>query len=182
MMKKYGYIAFMAVCLLITSISCSDDDDDFDYTEWRTLNEAAFSKIVTDPSYTKYESPGNNGFIYTKVIKEGTGTDSIFYTSEVEVYYTGRFVVENDLVAGPVFDTHEPPYDETATFTVSNVVQGMALALYHMKVGDRWEVCMPYQLGYGVTGSPRYDPNVKTGVPPYSTLKFEIEVVSIPRQ
>ncbi len=40
-----------------------------------------------------------------------------------------------------------------------------------MKVGDKWEVWMPWKLGYGING--------KNPIPGYTTLVFEIELVEV---
>ena len=54
---------------------------------------------------------------------------------------------------------------------MNGVVDGFSTALQHMKVGDKWEVWMPWRLAYGVTG--------KGNIPGYTTLVFEIELVEI---
>jgi len=40
-----------------------------------------------------------------------------------------------------------------------------------MEVGDKWEVWIPWQLGYGSSASGT--------IPAYTTLVFEIELISI---
>jgi FKBP-type peptidyl-prolyl cis-trans isomerase len=44
-----------------------------------------------------------------------------------------------------------------------------------MYIGETWEICIPYYLGYGVTGN--YGGTIK----PYTTLFFEIELLQIKR-
>jgi FKBP-type peptidyl-prolyl cis-trans isomerase len=46
-----------------------------------------------------------------------------------------------------------------------------------MVEGDKWEIYVPYELGYESTGS--YDSNGNLVIPPYSTLVFEIEIVDV---
>jgi len=43
--------------------------------------------------------------------------------------------------------------------------------------GDKWEVWVPYELGYGREGST--DDSGNLIIPGYSTLVFEIEVVGV---
>lgn len=50
------------------------------------------------------------------------------------------------------------------------VVRGLSIALMNMQIGDRWEVCIPYDLGYGRSG--------KT-LDAYSTLFYEIQLLEI---
>ena len=55
-----------------------------------------------------------------------------------------------------------------------SVIEGWTVALQHMVEGDKWEVYIPYELGYG---------EVDNGdIPACSTLIFEIEVVSVDQQ
>jgi FKBP-type peptidyl-prolyl cis-trans isomerase len=44
-----------------------------------------------------------------------------------------------------------------------------------MVKGDKWEIWVPYQLAYGRTGSSDSD----NTIPGYSTLVYEIEIVSV---
>lgn len=61
---------------------------------------------------------------------------------------------------------------EPAAFRVdAAVIAGWTEALQMMKEGSRWELFVPPELGYGVTGTDRVEPN--------STLIFEIELISV---
>ena len=53
------------------------------------------------------------------------------------------------------------------------VVDGLATALQHMHVGDRWLIYIPYQLGFGLRNVPEW------GVPAYSTLVFDVTLLRI---
>jgi FKBP-type peptidyl-prolyl cis-trans isomerase len=161
-------------------MSCSEKDDEEDVdVEWARLNQEAFFNISANSEYKALKSQSNAGSIYYKVLKEGEGTEQIYFNSKVKCYYTGSFVVTynsdkiNNIKAGQVFDSVEPPYKNAAEFTVSNNVDGFTTALQNMHVGDRWEIWVSSNMGYGSTGG-------GNGViPPYTTLKFEVEVVSI---
>lgn len=181
-MKKIWYVAFLALCAMMAT-SCGDDDKDDGLnvdSKWAELNQEAFFNISTNKEYKEYKSQSNGGSIYVKVLKEGEGTDRIYYNSKVKCYYTGSFVVtyesnEINIDAGDIFDSAEPPYKNPVEFTVSGVVDGFTTALMNMYVGDRWEVWVPTQLGYGSSGNSRG----AVTIPPYTTLKFEVEVVEI---
>lgn len=158
----------------MAATSCVKDDDEIVVDEvWKENNRIAFLNISANSEYREIKSEGNNGSVYVKELKKGTGTEPIYYNSRVKVCYTGWFIDE------AVFDSVELPYDNPVTFSVSTgLIEGWTVALQHMKVGDRWEVWIPYTLAYGESGNVNQYTGVVT-IPPYSTLKFEIEVVAI---
>ena len=83
--------------------------------------------------------------------------------SVITAHYTGR------TIDGREFDSSRggvPP-----ALRVNEVIDGWIVALQHMCVGDRWEVYIPAEMGYGRYSQP--------GIPAGSTLIFEIELVSV---
>ncbi len=177
-MKKYLFFVWMMIGAL-SFTSCGDDDDNnaTDYEAWRLENEEAMNRLTYDPDYTRLASPSNMGSIYYKVLKEGEGTEKIYYNSKVKVYYTGTLINSDT-----PFESYEPPYNSPVEFTVStaSLREGWKTALQNMKVGDRWEIWIPHALGYGAVGSKDESGNII--IPPYSTLIFEIEVAEITEQ
>ena len=104
----------------------------------------------------------------------GDGTESPIATDTVAVNYRGQFI------NGTVFDqSYQGELDpETATpktFVAGGVIAGWSTALMKgyggMKVGDQWELYIPYQLGYGKDGY--------SDIPGYSTLIFNVNLVGI---
>lgn len=85
------------------------------------------------------------------------------HRSIVTVHYTGRTINDN------VFDSScgETPL----AFRLSNLIEGWIIAIQNMCVGDKWEIYIPSELGYGRFSQP--------GIPANSTLIFEIELLSI---
>ena len=192
-MKKYWHITWMLVVMLFTLAACSDDDENEIVIDeaWKEINLAAFDARVqdakTDTSLFTINSESGNGQIICKILKKGEGTETIYYTSKVNCYYKGCFVTNEDgevvadrdsvLTQGEVFDSRlRENGDDKVLFEVddSGLRDGFATALQHMHEGDIWEVWMPYQLGYGVSG---YD-----DIKPYTTLVFQIEVTDIVEQ
>ena len=193
-MKKYCQITWMLVVMLFTLAACSDDDDENEIVideAWKEINLAAFDARLqdakTDTSLFTINSESGNGQIICKILKKGEGTETIYYTSKVNCYYKGCFVTNEDgevvadrdsvLTQGEVFDSRlRENGDDKVLFEVddSGLRDGFATALQHMHEGDIWEVWMPYQLGYGVSG---YD-----DIKPYTTLVFQIEVTDIVEQ
>jgi peptidylprolyl isomerase/FKBP-type peptidyl-prolyl cis-trans isomerase FklB len=173
-MKKYGLYLMMTAAISLAAISCSSDGDDY-LDEWMVANQQVFNAIKTNPEYKELKSPGNESSIYYKVLQKGEGKDSIYYTSVVSCYYKGMFAADypqNDIKKGDVFDRRLYDDGTPYSFTVgTSVINGWKTALYGMVRGDKWEVWIPYQLAYGRSGS--------SSIPGYSTLVFEIEIVSI---
>lgn len=192
-MKKYWHITWMLVVMLFTLAACSDDDENEIVIDeaWKEINLAAFDARLqdakTDTSLFTINSESGNGQIICKILKKGEGTETIYYTSKVNCYYKGCFVTNEDgevvadrdsvLTQGEVFDSRlRENGDDKVLFEEddSGLRDGFATALQHMHEGDIWEVWMPYQLGYGVSG---YD-----DIKPYTTLVFQIEVTDIVEQ
>ncbi len=100
-----------------------------------------------------------------KVIKEGNG-EVPKASDEVEVVYEGR------LVDGTVFDaTSKHGGVKTDKFRAGSLIKGWTEALTTMPVGSKWQLYIPYELAYGERQAGQ--------IPPYSTLVFDLELVSI---
>lgn len=98
-----------------------------------------------------------------QVVKEGTGetpTDK----DTVTAHYEGK------LINGQKFDSS---YDrnQPADFPVTGVIPGWTEALKMMKVGSKWKLFVPPDLGYG--------PSPRPGIPPNSVLVFDVELLGI---
>ena len=182
-MKKYGLYLMMVAAALFCSTSCGDEEEDNHLERWMVANQQAFNAIKANPEYKEIKSPGNEGSIYYRVLKEGDGTDSIYYTSIVDCFYKGWLIADYPelyFINGHIFD--QVLYDDGPPLYISvsdaTLRRGWKTALQHMKKGDKWEVWIPYQLGYGRDGN--VDSNTKRVlIPGYSTLVFEIEIVSV---
>jgi FKBP-type peptidyl-prolyl cis-trans isomerase len=98
-----------------------------------------------------------------KVIKEGTGNIPVA-TDKVKTHYRGT------LIDGKEFDSSYKR-GKPAEFPVARVISGWTEALQLMKEGAKWELYIPANLAYKEPGRP--------GIPPNSTLIFEIELIEI---
>jgi len=99
-----------------------------------------------------------------KIITEGSG-EKPKATDRVKVNYRGT------TIDGTEFDSSYKR-NKPATFSVNRVVKGWTEALQLMKVGAKWQLFIPPELGYGNRGAGR-----KIG--PNETLIFDIELISI---
>ncbi|MBB6251744.1 FKBP-type peptidyl-prolyl cis-trans isomerase [Nitrospirillum iridis] len=86
--------------------------------------------------------------------------------SRIRVHYEGR------LIDGTVFDSSYQR-DETTVMSLEKVVKGWVEVIPRMHVGDKLEMVIPAELGYGQKGS-------GDGViPPGATLIFKVELFEI---
>jgi FKBP-type peptidyl-prolyl cis-trans isomerase FklB len=99
-----------------------------------------------------------------RVEREGSGA-SPKATDTVTVNYRGRHI------DGTEFDSSYKR-NKPARFQLDRVIRGWTEALQLMKEGAKWELFIPAKLAYGERGA-------GTGIPPNSTLIFEVELISI---
>lgn len=102
--------------------------------------------------------------LHYKVIKEGTGAQPAA-TDRVLVHYHGT------LIDGTVFDS-SVDRGEPIDFGLNEVIPGWTEGVALMKVGAKYQFYIPYQLAYGLRGSP---PNIPGG----ATLIFDVELLDI---
>src|ERR1700683_2642051 len=108
--------------------------------------------VVTLPSGLQY-----------KILKTGTGPKPTA-SDTVACNYRGT------LIDGKEFDSSYKR-GQPSKFPVSGVIKGWTEALQLMPVGSKWQLVIPPDLAYGENGN--------QGIPPNSTLIFEVELVSI---
>ena len=102
--------------------------------------------------------------IFYKILEKGEGKVSPTVRSIVSVHYRGT------LIDGKEFDNSYKRNCPEA-FRLCDVIEGWQIALQQMHAGDKWEIYIPYEMGYGSKSS--------GPIPAYSTLIFEVELLSI---
>ena len=124
------------------------------YGEYKKENEEFLSKdgIKVTESGLQY-----------RIIKEGKG-EIPTKTSRVKVHYKGT------MIDGTEFDSSYERKEPT-TFRADQVIKGWTEALTMMPVGSKWELYIPQELGYGSREAGK--------IKPFSTLIFEVELISI---
>ena len=117
--------------------------------------EKMSENIVETPSGLKYI-----------IIEEGTG-EKPKKGQKVKVHYTGK------LEDGSVFDSSvKRGVPIEFTLGVGQVIPGWDEGIADMKVGEKRQLIIPPDLGYGPNGYPPV-------IPPNSTLIFDTELVEI---
>lgn len=195
-MKK-NWINVLPLCMIaIASMatSCSESDDSVEeYPQWQATNETYWQKLYTEteqkiaagdnswkiiPNFSTVSGTelAKDQYIIVHVKDEGTGTECPIYTDTVSVHYRGNLLPSTTYTSGYQFDSSytgelNPATARPTSFAVSDVVDGFSTALQKMHIGDRWDVYIPYALGYGKSTSS------STTIPAYSTLIFDLSLV-----
>lgn len=110
--------------------------------------------VVTLPSGLQY-----------MVLKKGRGVAHPTADSPCSCHYEGK------LIDGTVFDSSYERGEPT-TFAPNQVIKGWTEAMQLMVPGDKWEMYIPSELGYGDRGSP---PKIPGG----EVLIFQMELLAI---
>ena len=177
---------FVGIALLAFTACSEKDDTPEEYPDWKNKNENYFETAFLAHEYNfsleKFSLAegvvaAHTDYVLVEVIEEGKeGNLTPYLTDSVLVHYVGHLLPSTTYTKGYQFDkSYLEPFDEDtavpAGMTVKSTCIGFATALMNMHRGDHWRVTIPYQLGYGTSGSS--DGNI----PGYSTLIFEIQLV-----
>jgi len=100
-----------------------------------------------------------------KVLRAGDGANHPTVDSPCECHYEGK------LIDGTEFDSSYARGSPT-TFAPNQVIKGWTEAMQLMVEGDKWEMYIPSELGYGERGSP---PKIGGG----DVLVFKMEIITI---
>ena len=179
-----SYILLLSL-LLLSYTSCSEDDSTTDeFANWQERNDATIDqwaasgmrkiRVFTQDDTTTGKS---SDYIYVQVLESDDGTESPLYTDTVRVAYRGRLIPTTNYTDGFVFDEtylgdfswHTAGMSTMAISGSTSLVSGFATALMNMHKGDRWLVCIPYQLGYNAAS--------QGSVTAYSDLIFDIALL-----
>merc|ERR1719218_79835 len=123
-----------------------------------------------------------SGLMY-KVLREGHGEDHPTADSPCECYYAGTTpsltpnaheVADDTEVLNKEWDDFDSGYKRgsTTTFAPNQVIKGWTEAMQLMVKGDKWEMYIPSELGYGDGGQ---GGKIKGG----DVLIFRMEIVTI---
>ena len=124
--------------------------------------------LLRVPQLWRFQRIGSNKAlpkgVYYKVLSEGK-QDSAKPTvrSIITAHYTGR------TIDGKQFDSSRGGVPLACR--LCDLIEGWIIAIQQMHIGDKWELYIPAEMGYGKFSQP--------GIPGGSTLIFEIELLGI---
>ena len=195
-MKRFLALSVLLAASLITLISCGETKEFDDHANWKSRNTEFINGIASECTDLTPETAsegqifkllsfkldqdkqwGNSSYVYCKILKKGTGTESPQYTDSIRINYRLRLIPTDNYPEGEVVDRSfmtanlEPNVNIPASHKLSTLVDGVASALMRMHCGDFWMLYVPYGLGYGTT--------TRTGIPGYSALIYEINLTEI---
>ena len=102
--------------------------------------------------------------VYYMVLAEGDHSGATPTPGNViTAHYTGK------TIDGKQFDSSRG--DVPLACRLRDLIEGWVIAMQQMHIGDRWEVYIPAEMGYGKFTQP--------GIPGGSTLVFDIELLGI---
>ena len=161
----------MLSLIVLSIVSCNTNDPANIYAQWKSDNEKYLINMKDSVGYIRDTVPTNIGnlYYYHKIITAGVTEGSPAYTDHATVNYRGSFIT------GEVFDStfkgNNPDSTSTpATFYLNQIIMGWTDNLMKMKKGERRIVILPQELCYGTSGF--------RSIPPYSTLRFDIQLIS----
>lgn len=131
------------------------------------MNKREYAQVNKAWIEAKAQEEGVNALskgIYYKVLLEGRNDGRHpSPRSIVTAHYTGW------TIDGKKFDSSRG--GAPLAIRLCDLIEGWIVAMQQMCVGDKWEVYIPAEMGYGKFSQP--------GIPGGSTLIFEIELLGI---
>lgn len=194
-MKKIKLLSLLLL-MLFAFVSCDETEEAGEFDNWQVRNTMYIDSIAevaranADGSWKVFPATGldenrewgNEYYVYCQVLQAGDGVGHPAYTDSVAVNYSGRLIPSNSYSKGYLFDASysgeelNPLFDVPAKMVLSGTVNGFSTAVQRMVAGktkssgDIWRVYIPSNLAYGS--------NKYSGIPAYSALVFEINLVA----
>ena len=199
-MRRTFYL-FAVALLAVALAACEETEEVGRYDNWRARNDAFIDSLAlvfeqgTDPSLQRFNLLVNpSDYIYykakTPVESEAQNTDPEVYGhrptygATVRVYYKGvnmlgerfdGFYGDNPNTGSDSEVNVNEGETNPVSFSMSSLVTGWQETLQRMTVGERWEVFIPWEYGYGSRDQEDTSGNVT--IRGYSTLIFDIQLL-----
>ena len=136
--------------------------------QWKMIHTWKFNPPINDLN------PDVNDYVYCRILENGNGRKPLF-TDSVLVNYRGWLIPLYEGSTVTFDQNYQGELDRETAVPVgfalddSGLRVGWSTAMMQMREGDRWEVYIPYTLGYETYG--------QGTIPGYSTLIFDIDFV-----
>ena len=135
--------------------------------ERKTMNKRDYIQANKDWLEAKSKEEGVKALpkgIYCKVLAEGNASSpQPTVRSIITAHYTGK------TIDGKQFDSSRDGVPLACR--LCDLIEGWIIAMQQMHIGDKWELYIPAEMGYGKFSQP--------SIPGGSTLIFEIELLGI---
>lgn len=161
---KYKLITLFTLCLAVLALSACNQNAPQERSENQKRSEAYVEEVAKRGEYKELRFLNEEHPIYYKVLAEGENKELYpIANSTVQITLRGW------LVSGQEFQK-----STEMTTEMEQLVPGVKIALQNMNVGDRWEVVIPWQQGYGA-----YSRSI---IPGFSALNFDITLDAVVKQ
>ena len=135
--------------------------------EYKTMSKREYIQTNKDWLEAKSKEDGVKALpkgIYYKVLSEGNqSSPKPTVRSIITAHYTGK------TIDGKQFDSSRGGVPLACR--LCDLIDGWIIAIQQMHIGDKWELYIPAEMGYGKFSQP--------GIPGGSTLIFEIELLGV---
>jgi len=152
-MNRLTALASLVLVLLFSVLNLVSAGSNEESKKWLEEN-ALKDDIVVLPSGLQY-----------KILRSGEGSEHPDIDTPCECHYAGRGIDDTE------FDSSYARGNPTS-FAPNQVINGWTEAMQMMVKGDKWELYVPSDLGYGDRGSP---PKIQGG----DALIFVLELIEI---
>lgn len=145
-------------------------------TEYQKNNNALVEKLSTNTDYQSSDFGGVSSHkYYYKVLEEAPAENK-----GIRPFQNSKVLVEMSITLAyslqeivPTTKTELTIFDVAPDRPLGQVT-GLQYALQEMEVGDRWEIILPWELGYGAFAN--------GVIPAHSALKYNIKLLQITKK
>lgn len=193
-MNKKNYLLPLLL-LTLFFVSCEETKESTKFDDWRTRNVGYIDSLrsvfdnKTDPelkAFTPEINPKLRIYYKDKTPKDAVLGEKPLYTDSVEVFYRGYYIFGESFDSNFTGEHPNPDFDvplkcyvspfknSTQNSAYMSVISGWGETLQKMRVGQRWTIYLPYDMGYGEKEN--------GDIPGYSTLIFDIQLQRVVRE
>ncbi len=153
----------MAAVALLGQACLKEPENEAD--KYARENEQQIQKFLADSSYQAQKT--TSGVYYIKTLENPSGVQPQT-GSQVYVHYQGRRLTDNFL-----FDQSSRAGNRPLVFALNtnSVIAGFNEGIAVLREGEKAKLLIPSALGYGYAN--------ERDIPPYTTLKFDVELVAV---